>query len=881
MTRKITARRALRWFSRAALCMLLVVVLPGVGTSTLTAPVAAAVIAYPDLQMQVPTAEIAIGYPTSTTRELRYTHITWNAGAGPLEIRPNYDPATGIAHPSQALYSANGTGWTLATTVPIARTMTYDPAIAKYAFPLAGFGLYSVGPGGSVGSLIAPAPKTEYCMTEDVYLGGVPNTPAQPNYPAGNCGTPTGTLGIDVGWGDRYDLTDPGQNIDITRLPDGTYWLRAQADPYHYLAQSNTADKITDTEIAIAGSQVTVLQQTHPDSTPPTVALTSPGTGAAVAGTVTVTATASGPAAISSVQFLLDGGPLGPPVTTPPYSYAWDTAGIPLGAHLLSAQATDARGFVGTAPGVPVTLARQVGGITQDVSLQQVGTGATTTPAFSTSSAGELLLAFVGSDGSPGTPQTATVSGAGLIWSLAVRANGQAGDAEVWQASAPSALSGVTVTSTPGVDGYDQTLTVLALKGASGVGATATASALSGAPSVGLTTKSAGSWTVAAGNDWDTATPRAVGASQSLVSQYLDARTQNTFWVQGSNNPSSASGQSVTLNDTAPTGDRWNLAALEVLPGSAPPPPPPDTQPPVVSIANPTNGQSVSGTTPVAANATDNVAVASVQLLLDGKPLGPPLTAAPYRLAWDTTKVANGTHQLGATATDPAGNVGTAAAITVTVTNPPPPMPCFTMDVNTSVTGSGSVTTSQFHTGAAGELLLAFAESDGPASGGQSVTVSGAGLTWTLVARANLQAGDAEIWKATAPSVLTSAQVTSTPAVGGFDQTLTVIAMQGTKGTGATARGGAASGAPGLWLTTTATGSLVFGAGNDWDTATPRVLGPNQALVNQTLDTTVGDTFWTQQTTGPAGPAGSVVALGDSAPTGDRWNLAAVEVIGA
>jgi len=881
MAGRIMTRRALRWLSRATLCLLVVVVLPSVGRTALTARAAAGVIAYPDLQMQVPPSEIAIGFPTPTTRELRYTHITWNAGAGPLEIRPNYDPATGIAHPSQALYSANGTGWTFATTVPIARSMTYDAPIAKYAFPLAGFGLYSVGPGDSVGSLIAAAPKSEYCMTEDVYLGGVPNTPAQPNYPEANCGTPTGTLGIDVGWGDRYDLTDPGQNIDITGLPDGTYWLRAQADPYNYLAQSNTADKITDTEIAIAGSQVTVLKQTHPDSTPPTVALTSPGTGAAVAGTVTVAATASGPAAIGSLQFLLDGGALGPPVTAPPYSYAWNTAGTPLGSHLLSAQATDAKGFVGTAPAVPVTLARQVGGITQDVSLQQFGTGAATTPAFSTSSPGELLLAFVGSDGPLGTPQTATVSGAGLNWSLIARANDQAGDAEVWQASAPSALSGVTVTSTLGVDGYDQTLTVLALKGASGVGATATATAPGGAPSVRLTTRSAGSWPLAAGNDWDTATPRTVGAGQVLLSQYLDARTQNTFWVQGTTNPSITSGQSVTLNDTAPTSDRWNLAALEVLPGSGPPPPPPDTQPPVVSIANPANGQTVSGTTPVAANATDNVSVASVQVLLDGRPLGPLLTAAPYGFAWDTTRVANGTHQLGATATDPAGNVGTAPTITVTVSNPPPPMPCFTMDVNTSVTGNGVVTTDQFHTGAAGELLLAFVESDGPASGGQSATVRGAGLTWTLVARANSQAGDAEIWKATAPAVLTSAQVTSTPAVGGFDQTLTVIALQGTKGTGATVRGGAASGAPGVSLTTTAAGSLVFGAGNDWDTATPRTVGPNQALVNQTVDAAVGDTFWTQQTTGPAGPAGSVVALGDTAPTGDRWNLAAVEVIGA
>src|SRR5260370_35300153 len=91
--------------------------------------------------------------------------LTWSAGPGPLKIRPNYDPASGIAHPSQALYTANGAGWTFAYTVPIARTMTYDAAIAKYVFPPAGFGLSPAGPGGPAGSLTAPSPNSEHCLT--------------------------------------------------------------------------------------------------------------------------------------------------------------------------------------------------------------------------------------------------------------------------------------------------------------------------------------------------------------------------------------------------------------------------------------------------------------------------------------------------------------------------------------------------------------------------------------------------------------------------------------------------------------------------------------------------------------------------------------------
>jgi hypothetical protein len=557
-------RLTVRWITFAAIASLVVFVLPGIGRAVPAG--AAAPIAYPDLQIQVPAADFSIGHPTSTTRELRYTHMTWNAGSGPFELRPTYDPSTGIAQPAQALYTANaGGGSTFASTTPVLRPMAYDPALAKYRFPLAGFGLRSVAADGSVGDLVAPSPKDEFCMTEDTFIGGVPNTPNQPNYPADNCGTPTGTLGIDVGWADKYDQTDPGQAIDLTNVPDGNYWLRAIVDPERLLAQSNQANDITDTEIAVAGDTVKVLKQTHPDSTPPTVTVTSPSPGTSINGTVTLSASITGPAPIASVQFLLDGQPIGPALTSAPYTFAWNPAGAPFGSHLLGAQALDARGFTGRAPAVPVALARTIGGFRIDASVQQAGATGTTTPAFSTSSPGELLLAFVSSDGPQGASQTVTVSGAGLTWSLVRRSNGQPGDAEVWKATAPAPLSGATVTATAAQSGFDELLTVLSVQGAAGVGASAAANATSGAPSIGLTTTAAGSWAVGAGMDWDAAVARAVGAGQILLSQQLDSRIGDTYWSQATSAPAGAAGQVVTLGDTAPTNDRWNLAAVEVL----------------------------------------------------------------------------------------------------------------------------------------------------------------------------------------------------------------------------------------------------------------------------------------------------------------------------
>ena len=247
-------------------------------------------------------------------------------------------------------------------------------------------------------------------------------------------------------------------------------------------------------------------------------------------------------------------------------------------------------------------------------------------------------------------------------------------------------------------------------------------------------------------------------------------------------------------------------------------------------------------------------------------------TATSTRTATATpTATATQTSSLTPTAT-------TASPLTPTPTQTPANSPVI--DVSVSVDGTNAVTTASFHTALPGELLLAFVASDGPTSAAQTVTVSGAGLTWTLAGRANSQLGTAEIWRTTASSVVTGT-VSSTQARTGYDQSLTVVAIQGSTGVGASTAAGAGSGAPTVNLVTTKTGSLVFGVGNDWDNAIARTLGANQVIQHQWVDTRVNDTFWVQTTSGPSGPAGSVVTLNDTAPTGDRWNFAAVEVTAA
>ena len=81
----------------------------------------------------------------------------------------------------------------------------------------------------------------------------------------------------------------------------------------------------------------------------------------------------------------------------------------------------------------------------------------------------------------------------------------------------------------------------------------------------------------------------------------------------------------------------------------------------------------------------------------------------------------------------------------------PPPL---AIDARTSfdqVAASATVVTPSFSTVSGNELFLAFVSADHVSGVNTTVTsVTGAGLSWTLVKRTNTQAGTAEIWRALA-----------------------------------------------------------------------------------------------------------------------------------
>jgi len=99
-----------------------------------------------------------------------------------------------------------------------------------------------------------------------------------------------------------------------------------------------------------------------------------------------------------------------------------------------------------------------------------------------------------------------------------------------------------------------------------------------------------------------------------------------------------------------------------------------DRTPPLVAFVHPADGGVIRGTVAVVAAASDAGGVGGVELLVDGRSVGP-LTAASdgnFTVDWDSTLYSDGSVSLQARAWDAAGNP-TTSTIPVTITNAPNP----------------------------------------------------------------------------------------------------------------------------------------------------------------------------------------------------------------
>jgi Ca2+-binding RTX toxin-like protein len=84
-----------------------------------------------------------------------------------------------------------------------------------------------------------------------------------------------------------------------------------------------------------------------PDTTPPTVSITSPSNGATVSGPITISAVASDNVGVVMIESYFDGILIGSDISNT-YNVSWDSSSVSNGLHELTVKANDAGGNVGT-----------------------------------------------------------------------------------------------------------------------------------------------------------------------------------------------------------------------------------------------------------------------------------------------------------------------------------------------------------------------------------------------------------------------------------------------------------------------------------------------------------------------------------------------------
>lgn len=217
-----------------------------------------------------------------------------------------------------------------------------------------------------------------------------------------------------------------------------------------------------------------------------------------------------------------------------------------------------------------------------------------------------------------------------------------------------------------GTAGYDYDYGYGRVNAAAAVAAAAAAAAVdSQPPSVSITSPTGG--TVSG------IVPINVTATDNVGVTRVDLLVSGTLLASDTTAPyafswdsSKLAGSSASLVARAydAAGNAASSAAVVVAVAGTAPPPSSDTTPPTVAITSPGNGSVVSGVVNVNAKGTDNVAVASVSLYLDGAMVSTG-NSGSLTYKWNTKKAAKGTHTLKATAKDTSGNQ-TSVSIQVT-----------------------------------------------------------------------------------------------------------------------------------------------------------------------------------------------------------------------
>src|SRR5947209_8187231 len=215
--------------------------------------------------------------------------------------------------------------------------------------------------------------------------------------------------------GVQFKLDGANLGAEDTSAPYSVSWNTTFA--------SNGSHTLTAVATDVLGLQFTsnpvtvnVANAPPPDTTPPTVSITSPANGATVSGTITVTANAADNVGVAGVQFRVDGANVGAEDSAAPYSASFNTTAVANGSHTLSAVARDAAGNRTTSAGVTVSVSNG-GAVTR---IEEDNPAVSASPAGAWVRRGAEVATFsggaAGSSDIAGATASLTFNGTAVSW---------------------------------------------------------------------------------------------------------------------------------------------------------------------------------------------------------------------------------------------------------------------------------------------------------------------------------------------------------------------------------------------------------------------------------------------------------------------------------
>lgn len=193
-----------------------------------------------DLYDHVLTTDVAPGRV-----HLRLSNGTANLGAGKVYLYGVLPEPGSTSHEvRQRVWRTDGTWFDRA-----AGTFVYHPGhnhIHVEAWNQ--YNLREILPGDGVGPIVASGTKTSFCILDlRVQDGTLPGHP-----PGGEFLSCDSTIqGLSVGWADIYSKSLPDQWIDVTDVPEGTYWLESVVDPANHILESDDTNNVARIQVTI------------------------------------------------------------------------------------------------------------------------------------------------------------------------------------------------------------------------------------------------------------------------------------------------------------------------------------------------------------------------------------------------------------------------------------------------------------------------------------------------------------------------------------------------------------------------------------------------------------------------------------------------------